>query len=114
MTKRADLDLNSIQNALETERQELRHVDAASSEGRRIVELDQQSVGRLSRMDALQGQAMAKAVGVKRQARLQRIEAALQRIAEDEYGECVDCGDEIAAARLAVDPVIERCISCAG
>ena len=44
---------------LETRKQELTELQAMSEEARSAVELDQQSVGRLSRMDALQGQAMA-------------------------------------------------------
>ena len=35
--------------------------DDLGAEGQKTVILDQQSVGRLSRMDALQGQAMAQA-----------------------------------------------------
>lgn len=108
-----ELNLDDIRAGLEAEKTALEAVDAASSDGRRTVELDQQSVGRLSRMDALQGQAMAKAVGLKRQARLKRIDAALRRIAEDDYGYCRDCGEDIPAARLAIDPAIERCIGCA-
>lgn len=106
-------DMDDIRALLEAEMIALEDVDAASSESRRTVELDQQSVGRLSRMDALQGQAMAKAVGAKRHIRIKRVEAALKRISVGEYGFCLECGDEIPAARLAIDPAIERCIGCA-
>lgn len=86
--------------------------DAAGAEGQQTVELDQQAVGRLSRMDALQNQAMAQAQARRRQAERQKIHAALQRLEDDEYGYCTDCGDEIEAKRLAADPAIARCLDC--
>lgn len=86
--------------------------DAAGLDGQKTVELDQQAVGRLSRMDALQNQAMAQAQARRRGAERQRINAALQRLAEEEYGFCTDCGEEIEPARLAVDPSILKCLDC--
>lgn len=87
--------------------------DARGAEGQKTVTLDQQSVGRLSRMDALQGQAMAKATAARREAQKRRIAAALARMDEGEYGYCVDCGEDIAPARLDLDPAVPTCISCA-
>jgi len=86
--------------------------DAAGQDAQKTVELDQQAVGRLSRMDALQNQAMAQATARRRGAERQRIMAALARIETDEYGYCVTCGDEIAAARLATDPALALCAPC--
>ena len=40
--------------------------DAAGQDAQKTVELDQQAVGRLSRMDALQNQAMAQATARRR------------------------------------------------
>lgn len=114
MDDRDDLDLKAIKRALEREREELLATSEAAAGERRPVELDQQSVGRLSRMDALQVQAMAKAVESGRRARLQRIDAALKRLADDDYGACTDCGEDIPAKRLAIDPTITRCVICAG
>jgi len=73
-------------------------------EAEQTVELDQTRVGRLSRMDAMQAQAMSKETGRRRRQKLLQIEAAFGRIENDEYGYCQECGDEIAAARLNVDP----------
>ena len=82
-------------------------------EGQAVVELDQQSVGRLSRMDALQNQAMAKAQQQRRDTETTRLTAALQRIETGEFGYCEDCGDDIAPKRLELGPAATRCISCA-
>ena len=46
-------------------------------------------------------------------AEMQQIEAALHRITDNAYGTCVDCGDEIAMARLEAMPTAIRCINCA-
>ncbi len=78
-----------------------------------VVQLDQQAVGRLSRMDALQNQAMAKAQQSRRDVNARRLTAALSRIDEDEYGYCEDCGEDIARKRLELDPAASKCISCA-
>jgi DnaK suppressor protein len=64
----------------------------ATRDDRRPVELDQQAVGRLSRMDALQGQAMARGLEARRGARGRAIAAALLRIDDGEFGYCEDCG----------------------
>ncbi|MCB1332330.1 MAG: TraR/DksA C4-type zinc finger protein [Roseivivax sp.] len=87
--------------------------DTLGREGQATVELDQQSVGRLSRMDALQSQAMARAGQARRDARRRALLAALARIESGDFGYCEDCGESIAPARLALDPAAPRCISCA-
>lgn len=83
-------------------------------EDARPVELDQTRVGRLSRMDALQSQAMAKETERRRHQELERIDLALKRLADGDYGECLECGEPIAAKRLAFDPSAALCIECAG
>ncbi len=93
---------------------ELEREAASGAEDRKPVELDQQSVGRLSRMDSLQVQAMAQASEQRRRLEARRIRAAITRIDEGEYGLCVTCGDDIAEARLTADPMAPACIACAG
>ena len=98
---------------LEDELRALRRDDADSAEARRPVALDQQSVGRLSRMDALQNQAMAQGQSRRREAREAAICAALARLDEGDYGLCAECGEPIAARRLDLDPAAPTCIACA-
>lgn len=77
------------------------------------VELDQTVQGRLSRMDAMQGQAMAQAAVRRNELRLKQIAAALRRLDADEYGDCMDCGCAIPYPRLEFDPCATRCVDCA-
>lgn len=108
-----DTDVTRLRTRLEAMLAALDAENALGREGRRTVALDQQSVGRLSRMDALQQQAMARAIQARRSAAATRIHAALARIDEGEYGCCTECGEEIAPERLDIDPAIPTCVSCA-
>jgi DnaK suppressor protein len=47
-------------------------------------------------------------------AELADVEGALGRVAAGSYGECIDCGDAIAAARLHAYPAATRCVRCQG
>ena len=94
-------------------RDEIEALMDVSADARAPVELDQVAVGRLSRMDAMQQQAMAQAAARARRRDLIRIEMAERRIAEGEYGFCEDCGEEIVTKRLDIDPMAERCVRCA-
>lgn len=87
---------------------------ASGEENAEVVELDQSRVGRLSRMDAMQQQAMAQEAQRRRQIELTKIDAALKRIDAGEYGYCVSCDEEIGERRLAVDPAAPLCVACAG
>lgn len=87
--------------------------DVRGADGQKTVELDQQAIGRLSRMDALQNQAMAKATGARRAAQRTRIHAAFARMNDGEFGYCEDCGEAIPTGRLDLDPCATKCVSCA-
>jgi len=105
--------LAALRAALLERLEGLRAASETTAENRAPVELDQTSVGRLSRMDAMQGQALAVATERRRHEEMQRVEAAIKRIDEGEYGYCIACGEVIAAKRLEVDPTIPTCIGCA-
>lgn len=107
------IDIDKAKQRLKSKREELLELSNISSEARNTVELDQQSVGRLSRMDAMQQQAMAEALERTRQRDLVRIDQAQLRLIDEEYGYCVECGNEIPDGRLAIDPMAECCVNCA-
>lgn len=107
------IDLEKVRARLLERREELNALNEISAAARSPVTLDQASVGRLSRMDAMQQQAVARATERQRAAELIRIEKALQRIEEGEYGYCENCGRKIAEKRLEIDPAAPLCIKCA-
>lgn len=94
-------------------RDEIHHLSEATVEDRKTVELDQTMVGRLSRMDALQNQAMQIETERRRSVELQRIDSALQRIEDGVFGYCVSCGEAIEVKRLEYDPTVPTCVGCA-
>ena len=108
-----DDELKAMRQSILARLADLAAEDGLGEAGQRTVELDQQAVGRLSRMDALQNQAMAKANGARRQAERTRLNAALERLDAGEFGYCDDCGELINPKRLALDPTATLCVECA-
>lgn len=107
-------DLEAIRTRLIARREELLATAATTKSDRAPVELDQTKVGRLSRMDALQVQAMSLESERRRQLELKRIEAALKRIEDGDFGYCLSCDEEIGDKRIAADPTLATCVDCAG
>ena len=99
---------------LEAEINELRVLSDNSKQSRAPVTLDQQSVGRLSRMDAMQQQSMDLAKEERRAQRLAILTAALKRMDDGEFGYCLKCGEDIPSSRLDVDPAVTLCVDCVG
>jgi DnaK suppressor protein len=105
--------MNSMKRKLENMRQALVSIADSGDDPAAVVQLDQTKVGRLSRVDALQAQAMAKASRERRTAQLREIDAALRRIDEGSYGDCQRCEEAINPRRLDDDPTARLCIDCA-
>ena len=100
-----------IRKTLLAKKQEVTDLLNANAEDAAPVELDQTQQGRLSRMDAIQQQAMAAETQWRRQRDVHLLDAALKRLDEGEYGYCVNCGEAIGTERLALDPATPFCIS---
>jgi DnaK suppressor protein len=109
----SDRDDAAIEARLCARRAEVVEAAAAHADDRRPVQLDQTRMGRLSRMDAIQEQAMAIELERRREVELARIDSALERLAAGEYGLCVTCGEAIEPRRLELDPATPLCLACA-
>lgn len=103
--------LQELKTALAAAHTELQIILEGVAEGARPVEPDS-AIGRITRLDAIQMQQMAQANRRKSQQRLQQVDAALQRIAADSYGECAECGDDIGYPRLTARPEAPFCLTC--
>ncbi|CUJ89082.1 DnaK suppressor protein [Ruegeria denitrificans] len=108
-----ETDLAEFETKIQARLAEIADHSNAERPAQAIVELDQQAIGRLSRMDALQNQAMAKAQQANRDIEARRLQAALDRIRDGEFGYCEDCSDEIPIGRLNLDLAATKCVSCA-
>ncbi len=105
--------LLEIRADLEAQLVRLERSMAVSEEAVRTVELDQQAVGRLSRMDSLQNQSMSRNLQEREQVRYAAVKAALRRMEAGTYGVCTSCGLPLQPGRLLVMPEVERCPACA-
>lgn len=107
------LDEEEVRKTLLALRREMETLSESAADNRKPVSLDQQSVGRLSRMDSLQVQAMDMAQEQARRKQIVRINAAIDRLDLGDYGFCVTCDEPIGKKRLKLDPASPLCISCA-
>jgi DnaK suppressor protein len=103
--------LQELRGILETERARLtRSLDRANRDG--PVQLDQQAVGRLSRMDALMNEGLAQGSMSRAREEVGLIEQALRRIEDGSYGMCQTCAEPIDVDRLMAIPETLHCAGC--
>jgi len=104
--------LNELAKQLKQQKQLLLAQLDDNEEHSAPVKLDQQAVGRVSRVDAIQQQQMAKANREQDKQLLKATNSSLKRIDENEYGYCLECGEPIGYARLQVQPWAANCVGC--
>jgi DnaK suppressor protein len=104
--------IEQLRTQLLAQQQELTDLLHNADATTKPVTLDQQSVGRVSRIDAIQQQQMAIANQQQTSDLLKGIELALRRIDDDSYGDCLECGEPVAYARLQAQPFARLCIDC--
>lgn len=111
--ERGRLTIERYRPRLQGELKELLALSERTAAARGPVQLDQQSVGRLSRMDAIQAQQMALASERARKMQIDRIRRALDDFEKGTFGWCAVCGNEIPDGRLDADPAVHLCVNCA-
>ena len=107
------IDIRAFEAKLVALRDALASTEDAETDAKRPVALDQSSVGRLSRMDAIQVQAMSAEAARRNDIKRQRVATALTRIANNAFGLCLECEEEIHPKRLEFDPTLLLCVECA-
>lgn len=103
---------DELRAELELELKRLRRSMSSTADAARPVTLDQTSVGRLSRIDAMANQQMSKDLHQRENALELRIHDALVRLDEGTYGVCTKCGADIPYGRLLAMPEAATCASC--
>lgn len=112
MTDLNDKHLAELEASLMRLREELQQQLDISRDASGVVTLDQTSVGRVSRIDAMQQQSMAISTRHKAETKLRRVEAAIAAMESGDYGYCRQCDEAIAHARLTAQPEASLCIQC--
>ncbi len=103
--------LQELRDDLESLREELQMQLKRAEDDSKPVSLEN-PIGRLSRMDAIQQQQMAKASRANNKRRLTLVTAALQRATESDYGHCLRCDEPIGFRRLKARPESALCLEC--
>jgi DnaK suppressor protein len=106
------LTLERFKKQLETMEAELDAAIAGPADATAPVTLDT-SIGRLSRMDAIQSQQLALGLKARQQQALSRVRNALKAVAAGTYGQCRRCQGPIAIERLEAQPDATLCVTCA-
>jgi DnaK suppressor protein len=106
--------IDELRGILTRELRKLKRSLKVAEESLKPVTLDQQSVGRLSRMDAMQSQAMSQRLEARDLERLERLRRTLERLESGDFGVCTGCGGDIGFERLSIFPETESCGQCGG
>lgn len=114
MSHLTEAQIAGLDSELQRQLAKLEKSMTVTDEALKTVELDQTSVGRLSRMDSLQSQGMAKGLRERETIRLAQIREALQRLETGSFGICTACGGTVAFERLMVFPESPTCAACSG
>ena len=109
LTPKQTQELRSLLQANKT-KLEQQLLDAESATG--VVTLDQSTVGRVSRVDAMQQQSMAVSTRAKAESTLRKVLIALERIDREDFGYCGQCDEPIQFNRLKVQPQASHCLKC--
>ncbi len=112
MTELTGSELEQLQQQMLELKVQLQQVLDGQHQKAEPVILDQQAVGRVSRIDAIQQQEMAKAGEQHTTERLMAITRALRHFDEGDYGYCEQCDLPINVARLKIKPEAQYCIQC--
>lgn len=98
-----------LRKQLEAKRDELTaRLDRITANVRRSLDSDSEE-----RAKEIADSEVVDALGNEAREELQKISAALSRMANGDYGLCTECGTRIAMARIAAHPYAKECIDCA-
>lgn len=70
------------------------------------------AIGRLSRMDAINNKSVMEAALREAEAKLKRLESAISKINDSDFGLCIQCKQPIPFNRLKAMPDSTKCVPC--
>ncbi len=108
-------------NAVEKEELRIKIEEKIKQTEQEIIELEEltkpispeNSIGRISRMDAINNKSVAEATLRASRKKLASLKFALSKIDTPEFGKCSACKNPIPTARLLYMPESTRCVRCA-
>lgn len=112
MEELSNQQIKTLHQKLLNQRESLVELLTINKDTSQPVQLDQQALGRVSRIDAIQQQKMASANRNAQETTLKLTTKALRRIDEEDYGYCEQCDNLIRYERLLIKPETRFCIQC--
>ena len=70
------------------------------------------SIGRISRMDAINNKSVTEATLRKAKEKLEKLKFALSRVDDDDFGRCITCKKPIPLGRMLIMPQARTCVNC--
>jgi DnaK suppressor protein len=109
-------------NAEEKKRLKSKLEELIGTSEKEVIELEklaepispENSLGRISRMDAINNKSVVEAALRNKKNKLSKMKVALSKIDRDDFGTCIHCKRDIQPARLIIMPESSSCIYCAG
>ena len=71
------------------------------------------SLGRVSRMDAINNKSVVEASLRQSKKKLSKLKISLTKIEDKNFGKCMRCGNNIQEKRLMFLPQSDKCVRCA-
>ena len=100
-----------IKAKIETEILKTEEKIAEYSELTRPVE-PENAIGRISRMDAINNKSVVEAALRKSKEKLEKLNSALSKIDDDDFGLCIRCHKPIPLGRILIMPQARICVAC--
>ena len=104
-------DKDKYRKILEDNLSEVQQYLKSSEDAAAAVEPDK-SLGRLSRIEAMQDQQLVMEMRRRKKRQIAEIKSALSKLEMGNYGVCIFCREKISAERLEVSPETQTCIRC--
>lgn len=70
------------------------------------------AIGRISRMDAINNKSVIEAALRKAKEKLSKLNLALTKVDDDDFGKCIRCQKAIPLGRILIMPQARTCVSC--
>ena len=105
------IDRNEIRLRIESEIIRTRKLVEECRELTKPIE-PENAIGRISRMDAIQNRSVTEAALRKNKEKLEKLEYALSKVDEEDFGICSNCKKPIPVGRLRIMPQSRTCVAC--
>lgn len=107
----AEINRTEIRKKIEAEIVKTQKLVEEYTELTRPVE-PENAIGRISRMDAIQNKSVTEAALRKTKEKLEKLEFALTKVDDDDFGLCANCKKPIPLGRILIMPQSRTCVAC--